>query len=46
MGTDGLAAMPVVIVATVVAYVLTAHLTPAPAPAPATAGGAAAAPSG
>ena len=31
MGTDGLAAMPVVIVATVVAYVLTAHLTPAPA---------------
>ena len=48
MGTDGLAAMPVVIVATVVAYVLTAHLTPAPAPAPApaSAGGAAAAPSG
>jgi H+/Cl- antiporter ClcA len=46
MGTDGLAAMPVVIVATVVAYVLTAHLTPAPAPAPATAGGAAAAPAG
>ena len=31
MGTDGLAAMPVVIVAVVVAYVVTAHLTPAPA---------------
>ena len=29
MGTDGLAAMPVVIVAVVVAYVVTAHLTPA-----------------
>jgi len=46
MGTDGLAAMPVVIVATVVAYVVTAHLTPAPAPDPADAGGAAAAPAG
>jgi len=46
MGTDGLAAMPVVIVATVVAYVVTAHLTPAPAPDPAAAGGAAAAPAG
>jgi H+/Cl- antiporter ClcA len=46
MGTDGLAAMPVVIVAVVVAYVLTAHLTPAPAPDPAAAGGAAAAPPG
>src|SRR5215212_2174070 len=32
MGTDGLAALPVVIVAVVVAYVVTAHLTP-PAPA-------------
>jgi H+/Cl- antiporter ClcA len=30
MGTDGLAAMPLVIVAVVVAYVTTAHLTPAP----------------
>ena len=29
MGTDGLAAMPLVIVAVVVAYVTTAHLTPA-----------------
>jgi H+/Cl- antiporter ClcA len=28
MGTDGLAALPVVIVAVVVAYVVTAHLTP------------------
>ena len=44
MGTDGLASMPVVIVAVVVAYVLTAHLTPPPSPpAPAPAG---AAPSG
>ena len=34
LGTDGLAAMPLVIVAVVVAYVTTAHLTPAPAPAP------------
>ena len=34
LGTDGLAAMPVVIVAVVVAYVAAAHLTPAPAPAP------------
>ena len=33
MGTDGLAAMPLVIVAVVVAYVTTAHLTPAPPPA-------------
>ena len=33
IGADGLAAMPVVIVAVVVAYVVTAHLTPAPAPA-------------
>ena len=33
LGTDGLAAMPLVIVAVVVAYVLTAHLTPAPEPA-------------
>jgi len=38
MGTDGLAALPVVIVAVVVAYVVTAHLTP---PAPAGAAGAA-----
>jgi len=37
MGTDGLAALPVVIVAVVVAYVVTAHLTP---PAPAGAAGA------
>jgi H+/Cl- antiporter ClcA len=36
MGADGLAAMPVVIVAVVVAYVLTARLTPPPAPAPET----------
>jgi chloride channel protein, CIC family len=35
LGTDGLAAMPLVIVAVVVAYVTTAHLTPVPAPAPA-----------
>ena len=28
MGSDGLAAMPLVIVAVVVAYVTTAHLTP------------------
>jgi H+/Cl- antiporter ClcA len=34
MGADGLAAMPVVIVAVVVAYVVTARLTPAPAPEP------------
>ena len=33
LGTDGLAAMPLVIVAVVVAYVTTAHLTPAPEPA-------------
>jgi hypothetical protein len=33
MGTDGLAAMPLVIVAVVVAYVTTAHLTPAKPPA-------------
>jgi hypothetical protein len=33
LGADGLAAMPLVIVAVVVAYVTTAHLTPAPAPA-------------
>ena len=31
LGTDGLAAMPLVIVAVVVAYVVTARLTPAPA---------------
>jgi H+/Cl- antiporter ClcA len=31
LGADGLAAMPLVIVAVVVAYVTTAHLTPAPA---------------
>ncbi len=31
LGTDGLTAMPLVIVAVVVAYVVTAHLTPAPA---------------
>ena len=37
LGTDGLAAMPLVIVAVVVAYVLTAHLTPAPKPANGTA---------
>jgi H+/Cl- antiporter ClcA len=34
LGADGLAAMPLVIVAVVVAYVTTAHLTPAAAPAP------------
>ncbi len=45
MGTDGLAAMPVVIVAVVVAYVVTAHLTPAP-PAAASAGRTGAAPAG
>jgi hypothetical protein len=33
LGADGLAAMPLVIVAVVVAYVTTAHLTPVPAPA-------------
>jgi H+/Cl- antiporter ClcA len=33
LGTDGLAVMPLVIVAVVVAYVTTAHLTPAAAPA-------------
>jgi H+/Cl- antiporter ClcA len=33
LGTDGVAAMPLVIVAVVVAYVTTAHVTPAPAPA-------------
>jgi chloride channel protein, CIC family len=33
LGADGLAVMPLVIVAVVVAYVTTAHLTPAPAPA-------------
>jgi H+/Cl- antiporter ClcA len=31
LGTDGLAAMPLVIVAVVIAYVTTAHLTPPPA---------------
>jgi chloride channel protein, CIC family len=35
LGADGLAVMPLVIVAVVVAYVTTAHLTPAPAAAPA-----------
>ena len=35
LGADGLAVMPLVIVAVVVAYVTTAHLTPAPGPAPA-----------
>jgi UDP-N-acetylmuramyl pentapeptide phosphotransferase/UDP-N-acetylglucosamine-1-phosphate transferase len=34
LGTDGLATMPLVIVAVVVAYVLTARLTPAPTPEP------------
>src|SRR5215218_4606621 len=33
LGADGLAVMPLVIVAVVVAYVTTAHLTPAPGPA-------------
>jgi H+/Cl- antiporter ClcA len=33
LGADGLAVMPLVIVAVVVAYVATAHLTPVPAPA-------------
>jgi chloride channel protein, CIC family len=35
LGSDGLAAMPLVIVAVVVAHVLTAHLTPVAAPEPA-----------
>jgi H+/Cl- antiporter ClcA len=34
LGADGLAVMPLVIVAVVIAYVTTAHLTPAAAPAP------------
>jgi H+/Cl- antiporter ClcA len=34
IGSNGLAAMPLVIVAVVVAYVTMAHLTPAPEPAP------------
>ena len=34
LGSDGLAVMPLVIVAVVVAYVVSARLTPAPAPAP------------
>jgi H+/Cl- antiporter ClcA len=34
LGADGLAVMPVVIVAVVVSYVVTARLAPAPAPAP------------
>jgi H+/Cl- antiporter ClcA len=34
LGADGLAVMPLVIVAVVVAYVTTAHLTPAPTAAP------------
>jgi hypothetical protein len=38
LASDGLAAMPLVIVAVVVAYVLTAHLTPLPAAAAATGG--------
>jgi H+/Cl- antiporter ClcA len=37
LGADGLATMPLVIVAVVVAYVVTARLTPPPAPEPATA---------
>jgi hypothetical protein len=36
LGADGLAAMPLVIVAVAVAYVTAAHLTPAAAPAPTT----------
>jgi H+/Cl- antiporter ClcA len=35
LGSEGLAVMPLVIVAVAVAYVTTAHLTPAPSPAPA-----------
>ena len=42
--SDGLAVMPLVIVAVVVAYVISARLTPAPAAAPAAGTGAAAAP--
>jgi H+/Cl- antiporter ClcA len=39
LGSDGLAAMPLVIVAVVVAYVVTARLTPVPEPATAAADG-------
>jgi H+/Cl- antiporter ClcA len=39
LATDGLAVMPLVIVAVVVAYVLSARFTPSPAAAPATAAG-------
>jgi hypothetical protein len=44
LGADGLAAMPLVIVAVVVAYVATARLAPAPAPVPSAAPAAGAAP--
>jgi UDP-N-acetylmuramyl pentapeptide phosphotransferase/UDP-N-acetylglucosamine-1-phosphate transferase len=39
LGSDGLAVMPVVIVAVVVAYVAAAHIAPHPAPPPAAAAG-------
>jgi hypothetical protein len=34
IGADGIAVMPLVIVAVVVSYVTSAHLAPAPEPAP------------